>query len=119
MVVAGATVALALGGGGLAYATGAVDGESPEKAATGPDADRAGKVATDSVGGGTVAKVIQESEGEVAFDVQVTKPDGSIVDVEVTKDFTVSASEAGGKDATETGSGAASGPESPDGASGT
>lgn len=118
MVVAGASAALALGGGGLAYATGAVGGEGPETPATGADADRAGKVATDSVGGGTVAKVVQENEGAVAYDVQITKADGSTVEVEVTKDFTVAPAEAGGKESGETGPDAETGAESPDGTSG-
>ena len=88
---------MALGGGGLAYAGGAGggDGEGNDTTVTGADADRAGKVATDSVGGGTVVNVFAESEGEVAYEVEVKKPDGSTAEVEVTKDFTVAPPEKG------------------------
>lgn len=91
LVTAGAAAALALGGGGLAYGSGAVGGEpaETETTATGPDADRAGRVAVESVGGGQASKVVLENEGNVAYAVDVTKPDGSTVEVEIASDFTV------------------------------
>ena len=110
-------VVLAVGGGGLAYAAGGGEHDSgTEVAATGPDADRAGKAAVDSVGGGTVAAIHAENEGTVAFDVEVTKTDGTLVEVQVTKDFTVSAPEAAENDGAEGGapeSGGADATEAP------
>lgn len=94
--VAGIASVLAVGGGGLAYAGGAGgDSEGKETAVTGADADRAGKVAVESVGGGNVVKVFQENEGDVAYEVEVKESDGSTVEVEITKDFTVAPSETG------------------------
>lgn len=92
--VAAVTSVVALGGGGLAYAGGAVGGEGSEPAVTGADADRAGKAAVDSLGGGTVVNVYAEDEGEVAYEVEVKQTDGSTTEVEITKDFTVAAPEA-------------------------
>lgn len=91
------TSVVALGGGGLAYAGGARggDGEDKETTLAGADGERAGKVAADSVGGGSVVNVFAESEGEVAYEVEVKKPDGSTVEVEVTKGFTVASPEKG------------------------
>ena len=92
-------VVLAAGGGGLASAAGGGEKDSgQEVAATGPDADRAAKAAVDSVGGGSVALITQENDGTVAFDVEVTKTDGTVVAVQVAKDFTVSAPEAAERD---------------------
>jgi uncharacterized membrane protein YkoI len=96
LAVASVTGVVAQGGGGLAYAGGATGGEADEKAVTGPDADRAGKAAVDSVGGGTVVNVFEDKEGEVAYSVEVKKADGSTTEVEITKNFTVAAAETGG-----------------------
>lgn len=92
LLVAGTAAALALAGGGLAYAGGAV-GSDGDKTLTGPDADRAGRVAVDSVGGGTVVRVSQDNEAGVAYDVEVKKPNGTTTDIGVTKDFSVAPSE--------------------------
>lgn len=95
LAFAGITSVVALGGGGLAYAGGAVDGDGDDKAVTGADADRAGKTAVDSLGGGTVVNVFEENEGDVAYEVEVKKADGSTAEVEITKDFTVAPAESG------------------------
>lgn len=114
LTVVSAAAALALGGGGLAFAAGGTspaaepaptstvttddghpedsetedgDGriEEPETVVTGPDADKAGKAAVDAAGGGTAGQV--EQEGTEGYDVSVTRPDGSAVEVEVSPDF--------------------------------
>lgn len=95
VAVAGIVGIVALGGGGLAYASGTVGGEAPEKAVTGAEADRAGTAAVDSVGGGTVVNVFEDKEGDVAYTVEVKKTDGTTAEVEITKDFTVAPSEKG------------------------
>ncbi len=98
LVITGAAVVLTLGGGGLAAASGAVGGDggdSKEAAVTGADADRAGKAAVDSLGGGTVVRVVQDGERGVAYQVEVKKPDGTGAEVPITKDFTVAAGENG------------------------
>ncbi len=110
LTVTGVTSVLALGGGGLAHGSGAVGGEGQETTVTGAEADRAGKVAVESVGGGTVVKVFQESEGDIAYEVEVKKTDGSTAEVEITKDSTVAPAEKG-----ETGP---EGPEGPEGGQG-
>ena len=90
LAVVGITSLLLLGGGGLAYAGGAIGGEGKETTVTGADADRAGKAATDSLGGGEVVRVVQETDSDtVVFEVDVKKADGSTASVEITKDFTV------------------------------
>lgn len=94
LVIAGATTVLVLGGGSLAYASGAVGDSEQETTVTGADADRAGKVALDKLGGGQVVKVLKENEAAVAYEVEVKKADGSVAEVEVTKDFTVAPPEA-------------------------
>lgn len=111
--VAAITSVLAVGGGGLAYAGGAVgDSEGKETTVTGVEADKAGKAAVESVGGGRVVNVFQENEGDVAYEVEVKKTDGSTAEVEITKDFTVAAPEKG--EAAE----GAEGAEGPEGAEG-
>ena len=96
LAVVGVTSLLLLGGGGLAYAGGVIGGEGKETTVTGADADRAGKAATDSLGGGEVVSVVQETDGDiVAFEVDVKKADGSTASVEITKDFTVEPSQTG------------------------
>ena len=92
--IAGATAVLSLGGGGIAYATGAAGGDDDQQTVvTGADANRAGEVAAKSVGGGTVGKVLKGTDGAVAYDVEIKKPDGTTVDVEITKDFTIAPQE--------------------------
>jgi len=95
LAVAGITSVVGLGGGGLAYAGGVVGGEGTETEVTGADADRAGKVAVDSLGGGTVVKVFQENEGDIAYEVEVKKADGRTSEVEITRDFAVAPLEKG------------------------
>jgi hypothetical protein len=78
LVIAGAAVALAAGGVGLAQAVG---GDSEEQI-TGPVAERAGQAALEAVGGGTVLEVEREDgDGAGVFEVEVQRNDGSQVEV--------------------------------------
>ena len=49
--------------------------------ATGPAADRAKAAALDSIPGGTANAVEQDGEKGATWEVEVRRPDGSIVDV--------------------------------------
>ena len=83
-LVAGAAIAavLTLGvvGGGIAYA----DGGSPEQA-TGPGIEKAKSVALEHVNGRVTGTEVGDEEGY--YEVEVTKDDGSQVDVHLDKNF--------------------------------
>jgi hypothetical protein len=87
MVIAGAALAttLALTGGGLALAAGG-DGEG---SVTGPDAERAVAAALEATGGGKANAVERDSEDGATWEVEVSKPDGTTVDVRLDADFGV------------------------------
>ena len=69
---------LALGGAGIAYANG---GDSEEQI-TGTDAEKAKSAAIGAVGGGTVTEVERDdANGTGAFEVEVTRDDGSQLEV--------------------------------------
>lgn len=86
LVAGAAVVILALGGGGIAYATG---GDS----VTGPDAEKAKSAALAAVGGGTVTEV-ERDDGNGAFEVEVERGDGSQVEVHLDRDLNVVGQEA-------------------------
>lgn len=76
LVVAAASVMAVGGGTGAALAvTGGPDG------ANGPDADQAVTAALDLTGGGTANAVERDDEKGATWEVEVTRPDGSTVDV--------------------------------------
>lgn len=82
---AAAAIILALGGGsGIAYATG---GGSSEQA-TGPEIGKAKSVALDHTNGGRVTGTeIGDEEGY--YEIEVTRDDGSQVDVHLDRDLNV------------------------------
>lgn len=87
--VAGAATAailtLGVGGAGIAYAT---SGESAEPQATGPNVEQAKSIALDHIKGGRVTGTeIGDEEG--AYEVEVTRKDGSQVDVHLDRDFKI------------------------------
>jgi hypothetical protein len=69
-------VALGAGGVGLAQAVGGDDEQ-----ATGPEADRAKAAAVRAVGGGTAVGVERDDGDGAAWEVEVKRPDGSVVEV--------------------------------------
>lgn len=74
-----AVAALALGGAAIAGASGAFDDGSPSVPA--PQADQASAAALRITGGGTANSVERDAENGGTFEVEVTKPNGSTVDV--------------------------------------
>ena len=87
MIAVAATVAIAAGGAGVAVGTGGDDGSG--KPIIGPALDKASAVALDAVGGGRVtATEVNDEEGY--YEVEVTRDDGSQVDVHLDRGFNVS-----------------------------
>lgn len=81
-----AVVALAAGGGTYAWAGGGDDGDVN---VTGPGADRARQAALAHLGGGTANAVERDSEDGATWEVEVTKSDGSTVDVRLDASYEV------------------------------
>jgi len=84
-VVAAVAAVLVLVGAGVAYATGS--GEDPSKQATGPGIEKAKSVALEHVSGRVTETEVEDEEGY--YEVEITKDDGSQVDVHLDKDFNV------------------------------
>ncbi len=78
--LAGGAALAVLGLGAAAYvqASGGGDGERP---ATGAGADKAKAAALEVTGGGAVNAVERDGEKGATWEVEVTRPDGSTVDV--------------------------------------
>ena len=89
--------AAALGGGGAAIAGAAGgDDDATDRAITGPALDRAGAAALNHTGGGRVTETeIGDEEG--AYEVEITRADGSQVDVHLDTGFKVLGSAADGE----------------------
>ena len=79
--------ALAAGGAAIAGAAGG-DDDATETAITGQALDRASAAALNQVGGGKVTET-EAGDEEGAYEVEVTRADGSQVDVHLDKDFKV------------------------------
>jgi hypothetical protein len=75
----------ALAGGGVAWGTAGDDDEN----VTGPDADRAKATALAYVGDGQVVGVEQEGEGGAVWEVEITRLDGSTVEVALDGNYEV------------------------------
>src|SRR5919106_5446865 len=86
-VLAGAAVvaAMALGGSAIARATGAFDDEGDQL--RGPEAERAAAAALRATDGGTVNAVERDDENGATYEVEVTRTDGSTVDVRLDASF--------------------------------
>jgi uncharacterized membrane protein YkoI len=86
-LIAGACVAaLAAGGAGVAAATGG--GDDSEQPITGSALDQAEAAALAETGGGTVTET-ETGDEESFYEVEVTRDDGSQVDVQLDRDFNV------------------------------
>ncbi len=96
MLIALAAVAV-LGAGGAAIAGaaggGGADDQKSEKAITGSALDKASAVALKEVGDGKVTQT-EAGDEEGAYEVEVTRTDGSQVDVHLDKQFKVLSSAA-------------------------
>ncbi len=86
----GATFALAAGGAGAAVAAGGSGGEDqaegPDVAISGSALDQASAAALDATGGGTVSGT-ETGDEESYYEIEVTRDDGSQVDVQLDRDF--------------------------------
>jgi hypothetical protein len=89
-VVSGLGAAAVIAGGAIAYASG--NGEQ-EASVTGPQADKAKSAALEATAGGTVTGVERDDESGAAWEVEVTKSTGEVVDVELDEDYSVGAIE--------------------------
>jgi len=91
-VIAGIVGLVAAGtitGGAIAFASGN-DGEGN---VTGRQADRAIAAALAETGGGTANAVERDGENGATWEVEVSTPDGAVVDVRLDADFSVMAVE--------------------------
>jgi hypothetical protein len=89
-IIAGAAaLGAALGGAGIAGAVGGGGGDDGEGTVTGPEADAATAAALDATGGGTANAVERDTEGGkgAAWEVEVSKTDGTTVDVRLDADY--------------------------------
>jgi uncharacterized membrane protein YkoI len=90
LIALAAVAAVGAGGAAIAGAAGgtSADDQKTEKAITGSALERASAVALKEVGSGKVTQT-EAGDEEGAYEVEVTKPDGSQVDVHLDKQFTV------------------------------
>ena len=103
LIAIAAVAVLAVGGTAIAGAAGGGDDDGADKAISGQSLDRASAAALAETGGGEVTET-EVGDEEGAYEVEVTRADGSQVDVHLNKDFKVLGSVAdddgsGGKDA--------------------
>jgi len=85
-ITAGMAVLAAGAAGGVAMATGDDDGEGT---VTGPSADAATEAALAATGGGRANSVELDSENGATWEVEVTRPDGTTVDVRLDDAYAV------------------------------
>jgi uncharacterized membrane protein YkoI len=85
-----AVAALALGGAAIAGAAGngGGDGKGGDKAITGTALDKASSAALEATGGGKVTGT-EVNDEESYYQVEVTRPDGTQVDVQLDRGFDV------------------------------
>ena len=87
LLIVAALAALALGGAALAGATPSDVSGSDEL--TGSTLDRASQAALAETGGGTVTESERDAENGATYEVEVTKDDGSEVDVRLDENYEV------------------------------
>jgi uncharacterized membrane protein YkoI len=88
VIAVAAIAALAVGGTAIAGAAGGGDGNENDKAITGTALDKASAAALQATGGGTVTET-EVGDEESYYEVEVSKSDGSQVDVQLDKSFNV------------------------------
>jgi uncharacterized membrane protein YkoI len=88
LLVAAAIAALLVVGAGVAYATGSGEEDSSEQQAAGPGIEKAKSVALDYTNGGQVSGT-EVGDEEGYYEIEVTRDDGSQVDVHLDRDFKV------------------------------
>jgi uncharacterized membrane protein YkoI len=85
MIIVAAAALMLLVGAGVAYASGS--GGDTSGQATGPNLDKAKSVALEQVNGQVTGSEVGDEEG--AYQIEVTKADGTKVDVNIDKNFNV------------------------------
>lgn len=85
ITIAALGAAGALAGGAIAVAG---NGDS-EGTLSGPQAKQASEAALDATGGGKVNAVERDNEAGATWEVEVTTPDGNIVDVRLDENFSL------------------------------
>ena len=93
VAVAAVVAALGAGGAAIAVATGGGDDDATEKPISGSALDRTRDAALEHTGGGRVTGTEVDDE-ESKYEVEVTREDGSQVDVQLDEDFQVVGDEA-------------------------
>ena len=88
VAVAGAGVVVAATAGGVAAATGGDDGPASHQY-TQQQADAATQAALEATGGGTANSVENDNENGATYEVEVTRNDGSTVDVRLDEHYKV------------------------------
>ena len=86
---AGLGLAAAAISGGIAVAGATGDGEAGSSDFTQEQADAATTAALGATGGGTANSVERDSENGATWEVEVTRPDGSTVDVRLDRAYGV------------------------------
>ncbi len=89
VAVGGAVVVTALAGAGVAAAGGLEPGESGSQDYSQQQADRATAAALDATGGGKANSVERDGENGATWEVEVTKTDGTTVDVRLDQKYAV------------------------------
>jgi uncharacterized membrane protein YkoI len=88
VAVAGVGVVVAVTAGGVAAASGGDDGPASHQY-TQQQADAATEAALEATGGGTANSVESDNENGATYEVEVTKNDGSTVDVRLDEHYKV------------------------------
>ena len=88
LVVTGGATLLILGAAGVATATVGGDDDATERRITGTELDRASEAALEHAGGGEVTDT-EVGDEEGYYEVEVTRADGSQVDVHLDEGFAV------------------------------
>ena len=97
LIATAVIAALATGGAAIAGAAGGGEDDGPDKAITGTALERASQAALRETGGGRVTET-EAGDEEGAYEVEVTKADGSQVDVHLAERFQVLTAENDGED---------------------
>lgn len=85
LVIGAAALTALLAGGGVAVASGDDDGGPVPS----PERHRATSAALDATGGGTANSVERDSENGASWEVEVTRTDGTTVDVRLDAQYRV------------------------------
>jgi uncharacterized membrane protein YkoI len=87
-IAVGVAVLLGAGAIGAAAAAGGA-GDDADEHATGPAADRAARAAEQRFPGARVTAVEQKAEGTVRWEAEVTRPNGTTLDVALDQDYRI------------------------------